>query len=212
MNKFSEIQKISDNILVDKYKSTKDAIYLGELYQRHTSFVFAVSMKYLKDRDAASDAVIEIFEKLITDLMRFEIENFRAWLHRVTQNHCLLIIRSNKYHQKHNEQYKNDMQVFMEKDSDLYHELGNSKEEILVVLEQGIENLNDEQKKCIELFYLKEKCYNEIAETTGYSLKNVKSYIQNGKRNLKIFMEKNQHISNSFIKIFLMVFIFNRIL
>jgi RNA polymerase sigma-70 factor (ECF subfamily) len=59
-------------------------------------------------------------------------------------------------------------------------------------LEKCIETLGDEQKQCVKLFYLQEKCYKEITESTGFDMNKVKSYIQNGKRNLKICMEKNE--------------------
>lgn len=212
MTHISDIQRISDLSLVDKYKTTKDVNYVGELFKRYTSVVFAISIKYLKNKDAAGDAVIEIFEKLLNDLLRFEIENFPAWLHKVTRNHCLITIRSGNYQKKHMDRYTQDMNSFMEKDSVVYHESEINKEENLVMLEKGIQNLNHEQKKCIDLFYLKEKCYNEIAKETGYSLNEVKSYIQNGKRNLKIFMEKNQQISDNLIKILLMILLFNQII
>lgn len=212
MTNFSDIQRISDHSLVEKYKTSKDVNYVGELFKRYTSVVFAISIKYLKNKDAAGDAVIEIFEKLLTDLLRFEIENFPAWLHKVTRNHCLITIRTNNHQKKHLDRYGQDINSFMEKDFVLHHESEINKEENLVMLEKGIENLNHEQKKCIELFYLKEKCYNEISKETGYSLNEVKSYIQNGKRNLKIFMDKNQQISDNLIKILLMILLFNQIL
>jgi RNA polymerase sigma factor (sigma-70 family) len=58
-------------------------------------------------------------------------------------------------------------------------------------LKKCIDQLKDEQKECIKLFYLEEKCYQEIAESTSYELKKVKSYIQNGKRNLRICMDQH---------------------
>ena len=64
------------------------------------------------------------------------------------------------------------------------------KEVKLQQLEEGITKLNSEQKICVELFYLQNKSYVEVAEITGYELNQVKSYIQNGKRNLKIYLEK----------------------
>jgi RNA polymerase sigma-70 factor (ECF subfamily) len=43
------------------------------------------------------------------------------------------------------------------------------------------------------LFYLEQKCYKDIADLTGYDLNKVKSAIQNGKRNLKICMERKEN-------------------
>ena len=53
-----------------------------------------------------------------------------------------------------------------------------------------MELLNPEQKQTVELFYLQEKSYKEIVDQTGFSMNDVKSYIQNGKRNLKIMLSK----------------------
>ncbi|MFH2094729.1 MAG: sigma-70 family RNA polymerase sigma factor, partial [Bacteroidota bacterium] len=117
-----QISGLSDSQLVDKYKSTRDYNYIGILFQRHTQFVYAVSMKYLKDQDKSKDAVMEIFEKLVNDLLRFDIENFKGWLHQVTKNHCLLTLRSEKYQRKFSEKYKKDTMVLMEKPDVLYQE------------------------------------------------------------------------------------------
>ena len=59
----------------------------------------------------------------------------------------------------------------------------------------SLEELNPEQKQCLILFYLEKKSYQEISENTGFSLMQVKSYIQNGKRNLKILLDKKMNKS-----------------
>ena len=64
-------------------------------------------------------------------------------------------------------------------------------EESLVKLESCIKKLKADQKICIEQFYLEKRCYQEIVEKTNIELKKVKSFIQNGKRNLKICLERN---------------------
>ena len=134
---------------------------------------------------------MEIFEKLLKDLSRHEISNFKSWLHTVAKNHCLMKLRSRK--NKFAVRFENDeMNLEVVEMNQLWHP-GDSleKEKTLTLLEKGIQQLNEHQKKCVELFYLDEKSYQEIVDLTGYSLLNVKSHIQNGKRNLKIFMEKN---------------------
>ena len=179
----------SDLELVTLFKESGNNSYFGELFKRYSHLVFGVCMKYLKDEDDSKDAVMQIFEKLPEDLKRHEITNFKGWLHSVAKNHCLMELRTKAArHEKDNELVK-DFEIFMEYDSELHLE----KEQELVNLEEAIKKLKEEQKVCIELFYLQEKSYLEVVKVTGYDMNKVKSCIQNGKRNLKILMiEQNE--------------------
>ena len=147
-------------------------------------------MKYLQDADESKDAVMQVFEKLLSDLKKNEIENFKAWLHTVAKNHCLMKIRSQKVQVVNEHSLKKDLSNFMESDSILHHVDGKEKEIQIQNLELAIQGLSDEQRWCVELFYLKEKSYQEVAEITGFDLNKVKSCLQNGKRNLKILIQK----------------------
>ena len=182
-------EHLSDEELVKSYRQKGDMAHLGELYQRYTGLVFGVCMKYLKDEDDSKDAVMQIFEKLITSLKNHEVSNFKSWLHVLTKNHCLMWLRSQK-----NTHHKDIQEINLEKNVEftyhLHHNNENSLEENLGNLKIAITSLPEGQKECIELFYLHEKCYKEIVDITGFELKKVKSYIQNGRRNLKIYMEK----------------------
>jgi len=179
----------SDLELVTLFKESGNNSYFGELFKRYSHLVFGVCMKYFKDEDDSKDAVMQIFEKLPEDLKRHKITNFKGWLHSVAKNHCLMELRTKAArHEKDNELVK-DFEIFMEYDSELHLE----KEQELVNLEEAIKKLKEEQKVCIELFYLQEKSYLEVVKVTGYDMNKVKSCIQNGKRNLKILMiEQNE--------------------
>ncbi len=190
MKNIGKIKKLSDNELVKKYKATLDYDSIGELYCRYTEFVFAVCMKYLKNEEKCKDAVMEIFEKLIKDLLKFEIDNFKPWLHTVAKNHCLLTIRSEGYKQRFEKKYKIEQENFVENTNEMYLVENNKQMSETKIIYEALNQLKKEQKKCIELFYLQEKCYNEVSEITGFSMKQVKSYIQNGKRNLKLYLSK----------------------
>ena len=180
---------LSDEALVEGYQKKGDMAQLGQLYQRYTGLVFGVCMKYLKNEDDSKDAVMQIFEKLIVSLKKHEVSNFKGWLHILTKNHCLMWLRSQK-----NIHYKDIQEINLEKNVELtYHLHPNNRpglEKGLEDLKTAITSLPQGQKECIELFYLHEKCYKEIVDITGFELKKVKSYIQNGRRNLKIYMEK----------------------
>lgn len=185
----------SDNELITEYKSSKNNLLVGILYKRYSHLVLGLSLKYLKDEDEAKDAVMQIFEKLLADLLKHNVEYFKSWLYTFSKNHCLMIIRTKQNRLKKEIDLQVNASSFMETEASLHHNNGQEKEKQYVALEQAIEELNEEQKQCINLFYLKDKSYNEIVDITGYSLNEVKSYIQNGKRNLKIKLEKNSEQS-----------------
>ncbi|HOZ14814.1 MAG TPA: sigma-70 family RNA polymerase sigma factor [Tenuifilaceae bacterium] len=192
MNKDKEdISAFSDLQLIDLYKKVGDKQIVGEVYKRYTRFVFSICMKYLKDEDDSKDAVMQIFEKLFVDLLKHEVSNFKSWLHSVTRNHCLHIIRDSKYQNQKMKDFSNFEEEVMENQLFLYQDSVNVLEERVAELERELGNLSKEQRVCVELFYLKDKCYQEVAEITGYSLNQVKSYIQNGKRNLIISLVGN---------------------
>ena len=183
---FQQSQK-DDASLVRQYKATGDLGVLGALYDRYMHLVFGVCMKYLQDEETAKDATMDIFEKLVVSLKEHEVQNFKSWLHVVAKNHCLMQLRAVK---SFSENGTSDSLADMESDAFLHHNGEDTTEEQLVIIEKGLATLSGEQKECIELFYLQQKCYKEIVEITGYELKKVKSYIQNGKRNLKIFVQE----------------------
>ncbi len=181
-------QDSSDKELLVAYKETGDMNLLSTLYQRYMDLVFGVCLKYFKDPERCKDAVMDIFNELHSKLRVHEVENFKGWLHVLTRNYCLMQLRSPR-NMKTTEFSGNFM--YSEQNSHLNGE-ALEKEENFKKLEQCIDTLAEEQKRSVMLFYLENKCYNEIAEITGYDWNKVRSYIQNGKRNLKICMEEKQ--------------------
>ena len=185
-------KKMDDLLLVACYKKSGDSECMAELFERYNHLVYGVCLKYLNNREEAKDAVIQVFEKLMSDLKKHEVHNFSSWLHSVARNHCLMILRKkNRYHQ-HEIGYKTEMHIVPKEDE---LEEVKIKEIQLTLLEEAILNLNQEQRQCIELFYLKEKCYKEIEDITGFTPKQVKSYIQNGKRNLKLTLIQSNNVA-----------------
>ncbi|MEA3443830.1 MAG: sigma-70 family RNA polymerase sigma factor [Bacteroidota bacterium] len=182
---------MDDLLLVKHYRKTSDSTYISEIFERYHHLVYGVCLKYL-DREEAKDTVLLIFEKLMSDLHKHEIQNFSSWLHSVTRNQCLMILRQKSRQRQHETGYKTEMHI-VPKDDEL--ELIKIKEIQFNLLEEALKNLKPEQRQCVELFYLKEKCYKEIEDITGFSNKQVKSYIQNGKRNLKLSLIQNDEIA-----------------
>lgn len=181
--------QLEDKDLIARYRESGDKIYVGILYKRYSHLVFGLCMKYLKDEDKAQDAVINIFTKLFDDLLKHRVDYFKSWLYTFSKNFCLMQLRSEQSKLRRDLDYQESVKVLMENSEDA-HLNANKREQEYALLEQAIAGLNDEQRICIELFYLKEKSYQEVADITGYNLNNVKSYIQNGKRNLKIKLEQ----------------------
>ena len=187
----NRLKSRSDEELLAEFKSGGDLEVLGELYSRYLQLVYGVCLKYLKEREEAKDAVMQIFEKLIIEIPRHNIENFRSWLHVVTKNFCLMHLRSGRSEKEKFADLSNDPEYFMETVTDL-HPLDEDGDLKMVdsALEDCIERLKEEQKSCIRLFYFDNMCYNEIAVNLGINEKKVKSHLQNGKRNLKICLEE----------------------
>jgi RNA polymerase sigma factor (sigma-70 family) len=177
---------IEDKELLQKYYSDGNNQWLGILLQRYTLLLLGICMKYLKNEEEAKDCVQQIFLKAITELQKYKVDYFKSWLYMVAKNHCLMKLRdSNSRHAvelneniAHNE---DDLQLKID-----HHE----KDKVLNLLHEGLQELNAEQKQCVTLFYLHKKSYQQVADETGLSLMQVKSHIQNGKRNLKMIVEK----------------------
>ena len=184
----SEIKSLSDNELVSRFKETGDSLIVGELFKRYRHLVFGVCMKYLRDEDESQDVQMQVFEKLLKDLHRHQVEQFKGWLYAVTKNECLMYLRSRKSERARQEQMKKDQEAVMESIGTLHTDGVNSTEVQLREMENSLSLLSENQRRCLELFYLEQKCYKEVADITGFSMNEVKSYIQNGKRNLKILM------------------------
>ncbi len=176
----------SDEELISGYRENGSGEILAELFRRYQHLVFGVCMKYFRDRDLAKDATMQIFEKLITDLQKHEIHFFNGWIYRVSQNYCFMELRKRKFH---SDQIDSIPEDFVEYDGELHP--AQRKEEMLNLMEKELNELNTEQRTCIELFYLKKQSYQEIMEQTGFTFMQVKSHIQNGKRNLKIKLERH---------------------
>lgn len=170
--------------LLESYRKSGDLRLLGELYEPYMPLLYGVCFRYYKDHSRSEDAVMQIFESLIPKLRQHRVANFKSWLYTVARNHCLMDLRR-------------DRKVTMvDLDADIESEEDGGDalmEQDLTRMEECLAELSVEQRTCVTLFYLDQKCYQLIADETGYTLNKVKSAIQNGKRNLKICMERKGH-------------------
>ncbi len=193
---FSEnISEKDESGLLQQYLDTGKLDVLAELYNKYIHLVYGVCLKYLSNRDESKDAVSKIFEILITEIPKFEIQNFKSWLYVVTKNYCLMEIRKRKAEQRRLQAYSEE--IFMES-TEVLHPIDEVSEPNLEnELRNCIEKLKEEQQQCILMFYYEKKCYKEISDNLKINQGKVKSFIQNGKRNLKICIEQTtQKIEN----------------
>lgn len=182
----ARLKQLDDAELISRYQSTGDLEVLGLLYNRYMHLVFGVCLNYFKDEEQSKDAVMQIFEELVVKVKMHQIQNFKSWLHVLTRNHCLMALR------KASKNNVISLDEGLVENSEFVHlDIDDAKETQLSIMEKCMEALPPEQRISVDLFYLQEKNYKEVAELTGYDLLKVKSYIQNGKRNLKICIEKN---------------------
>lgn len=187
----------SDEELLERYREGGDIEILGQLYEKYMHLVYGVCLKYLGEREWAKDEVMNIFAKLVTSVPQQEIGTFKTWLYVVTKNHCLMLLRARKSETVHMEAMMGDPLFFMENSGDMHPIVtdegvdtdGLSGEDGMKRLEECIERLKEEQRSCIRLFFYDGFSYRQISERLGVEEVKVKSYIQNGKRNLKICME-----------------------
>lgn len=187
MEKKQKLNQYSDQDLLNRYRKESDGYALGHLLERYTLLLLGVCMKYLRDAELAKDATQQIILKCITEVGKYEITYFKSWLYQVARNHCLMQLR-----QKNGKSVALSESILLGENPLEEGNEAREREEKLVLLEACLPQLNEEQRVCILKFYIEKKSYQTIAEETGYSLLQVKSYIQNGKRNLKLLMEKRK--------------------
>jgi len=177
----------SDEELIQRFCDKNDMEVLGVLYNRYLHLVYGVCLKYLKNKEDSQDAVIQIFEVLLKEVPKHEIRVFKSWLHGVTRNFCLMKLR--KEASLKNKETSFSDATFMENQEELHPLDDVGSENKSKALTDCLESLKKEQKQTIELFYYSEQCYKEIATELKIEEKKVKSFIQNGKRNLKLCLE-----------------------
>jgi len=172
---------------MQRYKAGGNNLYLGILLERYSLLLLGVCMKYLKNEEEAKDAVQQVYAKAIIELQKYNVEYLKSWLYMIARNYCLMQLR-NKHHTIPSDWAANEVTDDM--DPLLTQQITTDNRILLELTGEGLMQLPPPQNKCITLFYLSKKSYQQIAETTGYNLMQVKSHIQNGKRNIKLWVEK----------------------
>ena len=176
---------MTDQELLERYYESRENDWLGILLQRYTLLLLGVCMKYLKEEEEARDCVQQIFVKVITELGKYRVVYFKSWIYTIARNHCLMKLRD-----QHGHPAELSDAMLAAWDDEPGSNRHWEKEQWLEWMGQSLEELGKEQKRCVILFYLQKRSYQDITTETGFTLMQVKSHIQNGKRNLKLLMEK----------------------
>jgi RNA polymerase sigma-70 factor (ECF subfamily) len=184
--KSDKYQHSSYQELLEKFYSDHDNEWLGTLLQRYTMLLLGVCMKYLKNEEEAKDGVQQVFLKVIQELQKYKVEYFKSWLYMVAKNHCLMKLREKQG--KITTEINDRLVAKPDEETDRQALLQNDL--TMELMGVALKELQTEQQQCVTLFYLQKKSYQQICEETGYNMLQVKSYIQNGKRNLKLLIEK----------------------
>lgn len=186
---FKKKEYNSDEELLKHFKQSGNKELFAELFKKHVQNVYGTCLFYLQDKAEAQDATMQLFEKLLGEIHKQEINNFKGWLSFVVRNHCISLIRKNKsYHKNIESYYEFEYQETTHETEEKICSV--SDEQMLEHMKVCLPKLKEKQRVCIELFYLENKSYQEIADKTNYTLNEIKSYIQNGKRNLKLLLEE----------------------
>lgn len=185
MAKPEAYRDLPDQELLDRFGVDHDPAWLSILFPRYTVLLYGVCMKYLRDGDAARDAVQQVFMKAFLELEKYPVTYFRSWIYQVARNYCLMELR------KKSPNLQREWVDVADESGDALTELA-EKEVQLQQLEWAMQQLQPDQQRCLTWFYLEKNTYQEVAERGGYSLMQVKSHIQNGKRNLRLLLEKKQ--------------------
>lgn len=176
----------TDQQLLDNFYADHNPEWLGILLPRYTLLLLGVCMKYLKHEDEARDCVQQIFLKVITELNKYRVDFFKSWIYMVAKNHCLMKIRGG--HGKIPVELSERHMSTTDEQTDMEHLLQNDR--AIELMAEALEALSAEQQQCVTLFYLQKRSYHEISEATGFTMMQVKSHIQNGKRNLRLMIEQ----------------------
>jgi RNA polymerase sigma-70 factor (ECF subfamily) len=175
----------SDLDLIAGFKASGDLEQLSILFDRYIELVFGLCLKYLKNKQESEDRVMEIYESLIVKLKKHEVTNFKSWLYTLSKNHCI------EYLRKNNRNLTKEKQARLMYSEQVFHPDDVKKEVALTQMEKCLVKLPKDQRDCIQLFYLENKSYNQIVEQTGLDWNKIRSFLQNGRRNLKTCMQKN---------------------
>lgn len=189
MNKEKQYINLTDQELLEQYKVHRNKEALGILLQRYTLLLLGVCMKYLKQEEEAKDAVQQVFSKAIVEVDKYPVSYFKSWIYTIARNYCFMQLRGKIHAMPEDAIDKNYFDLHEDQFQDSLARI-KEKEQLLELIEAALMQLPANQRECVSLFYLEKYSYRQISEKTGLNLLQIKSFIQNGKRNMRLIVEK----------------------
>jgi len=189
LNKNKPLSKLTDEQLIAEYQATGTSDYVGELYNRYVHLVYGICLKYTKHKEESKDIAMNVFEKILSNLPSTEIQIFKKWLYITTKNQCLTHLRdrNNKVDQTADWEELEKKSIIVVENEDFLSPIIEPSEEKKI--HAALMQLKPDQRTCMDLFFYKDMSYKEIEKKTGYTIKQIKSFLQNGKRKLKMILE-----------------------
>ncbi|MEL6655687.1 MAG: sigma-70 family RNA polymerase sigma factor [Bacteroidota bacterium] len=180
----SQDQK-SDEELVRQFQQSGDRFLLGLLLRRYSQSILGTCHYYLRQPQDAEDAAMEVCELIVRQLQKpKEIKRFKDWVFIIARNYCFRKLKDNKRLTELSTEWEKD---FL--NSDVQYELGDTlyvqEEALYARVDAEIQQLNEQQRLCLTAFYWQGEKYKDIAARYGMTTDEVRSAIQNGRRNLR---------------------------
>ena len=185
--KFSTHTRNEDQALFLLIKK-RDKEAFSALYYKYHAYLYAIALRYLKNKDLAEDSVQHVFIKLWENTKTLNIDiNVKNYLYTMIKNHILNQIRDNKETISLN--YANAQQEISDQ-NDFIKSM--EEQQTIDVLLKGIESLPP-QKKEVCLLKLEDEITNQkIADKMGISIHTVKSHYQESLKMLRDYFQKIQ--------------------
>lgn len=183
-NKIHELVSGEDEFWIRAYFQSGDSEYWGRIFEKYKKRIFLRCLTLLQDNEDASDLTSETFIKAHENIQKYDMKRpFFPWLQQIATNLCIDLLRRKTIIQF----TQTDEKIEFHSAEDVTKKVENR--ELGDTILKALKSLKNHQKRCFCLFYIHRKSYKEIAELTGYSYNDVRSYIQNGKRKFKLVMQ-----------------------
>lgn len=152
----------------------------SELLSRYHSTAYAVVRGVLGDSDDVDDVLQMVYIKIHKGLASFRGDaKLSTWIYRIARNESINAVKKRRLETTPVED------VVLAAPHGDGPEAGLDQRELSEQVETALEHLDEGQRTAIELRYMGDRSYEEIAETMGIPLGTVKTYIHRGKAHLK---------------------------
>ena len=186
LSKWVGVNRRDESSLLLKYLKTNDLSYLLELYRPYMHLVYGLAFKYVKDPKQSQEIVYCIFKKLIKDIKRQEVRVFGNWLYNLSLDFCKQWRDRGRTESDQivalGGSTQTPVEFYDDKDDDSF-------EEEISSMEDEVMRIKSQQEKCSQLFFKEQRCFQEIADITGWEVSEIKYHVKNAKRKTNIYQD-----------------------